>query len=676
MFIVDLEPLELVTLQKVSSSMLKLARDNSLWRSKCFDKSPCAATSAKETPASLALAGLIRQVEPEGTVDNVNKGLSRTTVNRDLEHRDSITGRARAIASWDRTDDLERIDWYSEYIARHANLTASWLDERLSPPSEVRGLAVSRDSTKALGPLENGGLCIWDIGQTATGRLAGHRAFHELSRSPPAVLFQDRTRLAESSKFKAPLRFSGGGECIAIDSTQNKAFVAVADILNEVDLETLRVVSQNKYAWPITALSQDDSADRPLTVGTNWSLHLHDPRVNFRERSQSPEDVAKVASSNPEDSIAFLPNYTKGVGKGFDARTALGAESLTSGTSMFRPSHFGRSPFSNISSGPPVRARSIPRRISRRSALEDYAQCEPGPLSIVHQGENNIFMAGRFPSILSYDRRYFPRLQYVIHSGARLSALATIPYAPCRATSKTGVEATLLACGEYNGRGSLEMYSLPHVKHNSIQSLPTNPEQVETFPIEPADGVSPEAERALSESMELVDLAEPFNYKNRQAASPSKLLSVAAHGTRVVFSDADGGLKWVERDGYGLVRRWNVNNFEMRGNTAESYGEQVVRKIIPINPVASKQGARGDGDLIVWTGEKVGVITTQRPHNDEEFGELSKAFGESSVGNENDGDDEEDLDIQAEEYARMMRRALERQADERRWMSRFNMRYR
>jgi hypothetical protein len=177
--------------------------------------------------------------------------------------------------------------------------------------------------------------------------------------------------------------------------------------------------------------------------------------------------------------------------------------------------------------------------------------------------------------------------------------------------------------------------------------------------------MSLEAERALSASMKLVGETEPYNFKNRQSASPAKLLSVATQGTRIVFSDAEGGLKWVERDGYGLARRWNIN-FEMPGNHASIRGEQVVRKIIPVDPPDSERGARGDGDLLIWTGEKVGVITTQKLHDGVD--ELNKAF-DKTLGNG-------DVDTKADEYAKVMRKALERQADERRWMSRFNMRYR
>ena len=636
----------------------------------------------------------------------------------DTRSRDRGSARTRAIADWDLTNDVERVDWYSEYIARHATLNATWLKEQSSPPQEVRGLAISKDSTRAFGPLENGALCVWDIGQTAAAARSGsQRTFREARKSAPSILFEDRAKVGESSTPKAGLEFSGPTECIAIDSDQQKAYIAVGDILNEVDLETLKVITQNKYAWPITAMSQEDSPERPLTVGTSWSLHLHDPRMRFRERSRSPEDFLKAASTTPEDSIAFLPNYTKGIPRSHESNEApsipAGQLASTSPPSP-PPPHVGRrwvSPFastSNFGFGPrlptyptpnlqspfgssstgqlpnPLQTRQspflssfgpnspsgpvtprMPRRSARRSTLHQYAQVEPGPLSIVHQGQDNIFIAGRFPSILSYDRRYFPKLHYVIHSGARLAALSTLPFPPCRAATNLAVEATLLACGEYNGRGSLEVYSLPHLKQNTSQGA-SSVNLPEDLLEDTSDGISPEAERALSASMKLVGETEPYNYKNRQVASPAKLLSVASQGTRIVFSDAEGGLKWVERDGYGVVRRWNVNNFEMQGNDARVQGEQVVRKIIPINPPDSDRGARGDGDLLVWTGEKVGVITTQQPHDD--MDELSKAFGDT-LGNV-------DVDTKAEEYARAMRRALERQADERRWMSRFNMRYR
>lgn len=685
-----------MSLQRVSSRLLKLARDNQLWRSECFDKSPSAAISANARLSDPALPGLLRQTGSEETEDRVAVGQYAERSEVGPQRRNNTSARTRAIANWDLTGEVKNVDWYSEYIARHATLNAAWLNGRSSTQQEVRGLAISRDSKRAFGPLEDGSLCVWDIDKTIAGHPRSQNTFCEISRSAASILFEDRTRVGEPSTNKARLEFSGATECIAINSDQQRAFVAVGDILNEVDLETLQVVSQNKYAWPITALSQEDSPERTLTVGTSWSLHLHDPRMRFRERSRSPEEAFKAPATIPEDSIAFLPNYTKAISRRYDSGNeespsegqsgpvhGITAPTYPSNWSSHFPSNFGQpfelnspetnwhSPFASTpGAGFGGSALPLPRprrRPSRQATLSKYAQVEPGPLSIVHQGHNNIFIAGRFPSILSYDRRYFPKLHYVIHSGARLAGLTTLPYPPCRAASNLGVEATIIACGEYNGRGSLEIYSLPHLKQNSGQAL-GSVDLPEDLLEATTDGISAEAERALSASMKLVGEMEPYNYKNRQAASPGKLLSVATQGTRIVFSDAEGGLRWVERDGYGLVRRWNVNSFEMHGNHAGVQGEQVVRKIIPMNPPDSARGARGDGDLFVWTGEKVGVITTKRSSDDVD--ELSKVFDES-LGN-GDGD----IDTEAEEYARVMRRALERQADERRWMSRFNMRYR
>jgi len=61
---------------------------------------------------------------------------------------------------------------------------------------------------------------------------------------------------------------------------------------------------------------------------------------------------------------------------------------------------------------------------------------QPGPLSILHlsssgddwDGNGDIYVAGRFPSILNYDRRYFPKLRGTIHSGARLCSMAALSH--------------------------------------------------------------------------------------------------------------------------------------------------------------------------------------------------------------------------------------------------------
>ena len=287
--------------------------------------------------------------------------------------------------------------------------------------------------------------------------------------------------------------------------------------------------------------------------------------------------------------------------------------------------------------------------------LSDYAHVEPGPLSILHHDEHEVLVAGRFPSILSYDRRFFPRLQYVMHSGARLSSLTSIPYAP-KAARGTNANATLVACGEYGGRGSLELYSLPHGTQERRR-------RSEDYGL---GNTSPELGAADREfALDSPEQNYPYSYKNRQEASSAKLLSVATQGTRIVFSDAEGGLKWVERDGRGLARRWNINSFVYNERGGSARGELVARKIVPLKAPDSGRGNAGNGDLLIWTGEKLGIVSTRPQYEDHE--ELVKAFEDKlDLGEQEDRE-------KADEYSKMMRQALERQADERRWMSQFRL---
>lgn len=133
---------------------------------------------------------------------------------------------------------------------------------------------------------------------------------------------------------------------------------------------------------------------------------------------------------------------------------------------------------------------------------------------------------------------------------------------------------------------------------------------------------------------------------------------------------------------------------------AAIHGEEVVRKIIPI-------GSGEADDLLVWTGERVGLVRFGAVEEEEfwdaledglvsggdgsGFADEKKAAGrddvvksfdgfvgprregvEEGVCGVNDGsEDDRDLEQRAEEYDRQMRRALERQADELNWMNRF-----
>ncbi|KAL9078552.1 MAG: hypothetical protein Q9157_002510 [Trypethelium eluteriae] len=224
---------------------------------------------------------------------------------------------------------------------------------------------------------------------------------------------------------------------------------------------------------------------------------------------------------------------------------------------------------------------------------------------------------------------------------------------------------TLLAAGEYKGKGSLELYGLspePRLTTLSSDALAT-----------------PRTARALDGVGR-----RQTSYQNRQTASVSKLLAVATHGARVVFADGDGGVKWVERDGCSLVRTWNVNDAKMpglvrgrspggeasdvdsgyaserersRGRDEVAAGEgaeepnDIVQKLVP----TTSPGVN-NSNLLVWTGDgRLGLL----------------GFGKRALFSEDEWQEGEDLseearreEEKAREYAGRMRRALERQADE------------
>jgi hypothetical protein len=641
----DLQPTEIVILQSVSRRLLRLARDGPLWRFQCYYDSPKATINRigqKSWSQALAQSLVGDQQQSNGHTCKNNK--------------------VRATDEWDLSDASEKVDWYSEYIARHAQLSPTWLDPQNSNYQDVRGAAFFDDGNekRLVGPLEDGSLSVWNLSRKG-GPSRHPRIFQKPARSLPGILFTESTANSESSRSIA------------------KRALAVGDLLNEVDLNTLKVVAQTRYAWTITALSEIQIPRQPLTIGTSFSLHILDPRSPSRDRSCSPAGTLHFANS-----VAFFPN--KDSGRNIHPARKLQIYPFNG----FETRGFDPRPLPNT----PVSASSDPDM----GGLASYAQLEPAPLSILHQNDNSIMVAGRFPSILNYDRRYFPRLEYVIHSSARLSALAYLPFSPrgIRRSSSSESQGTLISCGEYNGRGSLELYSVPSTSSlSSIDPWPSKePTPVDILENDTTAADIPSNSNSSSSNTSTPSFTPPniLSYKNRQSISSAKLLSVATQGTRIVFSDADGGLKWVERDGRTIARRWNINSHQLhqesfprvgRSNDSNArqaqwfeagiHGEEVVRKIVPT-------GTGEADDLLVWTGERVGLVGFGR--NDEFYDAEDGAGGMDDVVKTFDGLVDSDrrrgeggnLEEAAQEYDRQMRRALERQADELNWMHRFGFR--
>jgi hypothetical protein len=614
-----LEPSELVSLSHVSRQFLNLSRDNKLWKQLCFSHSYTERRRRRleitftSPPADSdpRLAELIEAANSladsfDITVHNPRAPGAEAQLNKNKEKR-----RAALLNNWDPSGLEEKVNWYQEFVQRHAPQQLSWFqdaghDDEDEVRREATGAGILYDAdglaSKLVAPLDDGSIKIWDASahSSSIGKCVATSDAGLLTNRGPEL---DRdTRLSQS---QAIMTDTGAVECVSIDSTRRKAFFAVQNTLSEVDLTTLQIVSRTPYPFPVTALSEAHHS-APLTVGTNWTLHLHDTRKPAPASS-------RVELLNTSTSFSRLDTGDFG-----------GHVSLS----------------------------------------------QPGALSIAHlpshlgDGNGDIWVSGRFTSLLNFDRRFFPRLRGTVHSGARISCLSLSPTpfipnslrlgAPYSSPSilreaRETAGVTLLTAGEYKGKGSLELYSLSPSPEYAINS---------------ADSRTTRNTRAC--------------YQNRQTASSSKLLSVASHGTRVVFSDGDGNLKWVERDGSTPVRQFNINDEQKRGGTGSlvstnpgidtGYGD-IVQRIMPttspslLSPPSNVETPDlGTQDLLVWTGDgRLGMLSFGR----EQVFDVDTF--EDALERQVDGEDADTRAIE-KEYSLEMRRALEQQAREVRWL--------
>jgi len=290
------------------------------------------------------------------------------------------------------------------------------------------------------------------------------------------------------------------------------------------------------------------------------------------------------------------------------------------------------------------------RDIFRDERPAPYAPlAQPGPLSILHLERpggtadlsDDIYVAGRFSNILHYDRRSFPSIKGSIHSGARLCSMTSLPHPYSAvdyelrrkgllsreqvATSKAVAGGrTLVACGEYGTKGSLEMYGL-----------------------RPPGAASSAVAGGLQTS----------TMKNRQTSSESKLLSVVNHGARLAFSDGSGLVKFFERDGFTEVRRFRIGHCET-GQPPSIFASMPGSDDIARKLLATQSGGDGAGvnnnNLVFWTGERLGLIGFSC-----EPGSMADDFEEKAKTAEEAAREREER-----AYSDMMRQALERQADD------------
>lgn len=145
--------------------------------------------------------------------------------------------RVRIMANWDPCFPSERVSWYGEYIQRHGPVVINWMQHAYydgenralssSPEDfvEARGIALyypdgpRAPTVLAVAPLDDGGVCLWDVGGTRGKRGA------IVARSRPGILFIDGP--SADNRRRSKRIDSGVTECVSVDSGLHKAFFAV-----------------------------------------------------------------------------------------------------------------------------------------------------------------------------------------------------------------------------------------------------------------------------------------------------------------------------------------------------------------------------------------------------------------------------------------------------------------
>lgn len=233
--LIDLVPLDIISVQHVNKKLLRLARDDALWRDQCFEDSSflknlrrCRHLLSSEEDDSPGLRRLAQALASGNGADD-SRLVSRTLEDQDA--RTQAKERVRIVANWDPSFPNESVSWYNEYIARHAPISTSWLQQprnlnlKEGGYVEVRGFALyqpmrSSASTLVVGPLEDGSVCIWDIDRMSSrrGRI--------LARSSPGLLSVDEEQGNVPNK-RSKMLNTAVTECVSVDSDIHRAYFAV-----------------------------------------------------------------------------------------------------------------------------------------------------------------------------------------------------------------------------------------------------------------------------------------------------------------------------------------------------------------------------------------------------------------------------------------------------------------
>ena len=168
----------------------------------------------------------------------------------------------------------ENVDFYDEYVQRHAPVVINWFEERkasrYAEPLEAMGVGCLKDESGTVqcvaAPMEDGSLCMWNTSD-ATSRGQEGCIF---ARSQPGLL---SVMPNEHGRLESITNETGAIENVSMDSKQHKGYFAVHDTLTEVDMNTLSIIHRRKFAFPVSCISAAEPSV-PLTVGTSHTMHL------------------------------------------------------------------------------------------------------------------------------------------------------------------------------------------------------------------------------------------------------------------------------------------------------------------------------------------------------------------------------------------------------------------
>jgi hypothetical protein len=439
----------------------------------------------------------------------------------------------------------EKIDFYTEYIQRTAPICVNWFEPRRIGRTELEVAGANILFDRFTGIAES------VFGALEDGSLCiwdAHR-----NSAVPGRMIARTSALPPLNQGRNADRIIEG---CSVDSFLKRGYFATRNIVFEVDLATLSVLNKIPYTDQVCAISEV-SPGKQLTVATNQGIQFLDTKL-------PPRQFKNCIHWCDSQSFTRLP--------------------------------------------------------------------DPSPLSILHQPDfpdapnsSSIWIGGRFSHLLNYDTRMLSHINQTVHSGAHICSLSLLPN--CYFTEKPvslskpssllpvgQIQAskavsghTILAAGNYRGRGSLELYGIP----------------------------SSVANRS-SGSAGLTKFSNRFNL--------GQMMSVVPHGGKIVCSDSNGMLKWVERDGLTPVRSYNINTMsslatvelgqlmsthaqmaDQANAPARAWGDQgvswgtqdLVQKIIPTRvsgdtyPAVDKRGPAEEDDLVIWTADgRLGLVNS------------------------------------------------------------------